>query len=80
MLLRETRSTSLNAIISNVVEVEVNMMASRKIKSRFNRRNKRPQGDANPSASQSANDNFDMVMKIMEKMMEIMSMGNRHVA
>jgi hypothetical protein len=79
LLLRERRSTSLDAIMSNVVEVEVNMMASGKIKPRFNRGDKRPQGDAQPSMSWSSDDKFDMMMKTMEKMMERMSMGNRHV-
>jgi hypothetical protein len=75
LLLRERISTSLDAIMSNVVKVEVNMMASGKIKMRFNQRNKRPQGDAQPSTSWSSYDKFDMMMK----MMEIMSMGNRPV-
>jgi hypothetical protein len=46
LLLRERRSTSLNAIMSNIVEVEVNMMASGKIKLRFNQGDNIPQGDA----------------------------------
>jgi hypothetical protein len=46
LLLRERRSMSLDAIMSNVVEFEVNIMASGKIKLRFNRGDKRPQGDA----------------------------------
>jgi hypothetical protein len=78
-LLRERRSTSLDAIMSSVVEVEVNMMASGKIKPRFNRGDKRPRGDAQPSTSWSPNDKFDMMMKTMEKMMERISMRNRHV-
>jgi hypothetical protein len=77
LLLRERRSTSLDAIMSNVVEVEVNMMASGKIKLRFNRGDKRPQGDAQPSTSWSSDDKFNMMMKTMEKLMERMSMGNR---
>jgi hypothetical protein len=45
LLLRERRSTNLDAIMSNAIEVEVNMMASGKIKQRFNRGDKKPQGD-----------------------------------
>jgi hypothetical protein len=80
LLLRERRSTSLDAIMSNVVEVEVNMMASGKIKPKFNRGDKRPQGDAQSSTSWSSDDKFDMMMKTMEKLMERMSVGNRPVA
>jgi hypothetical protein len=80
LLLRERRSANLDAIMSNVVEVEVNMMASGKIKPRFNRGDKRPQGDAQLSTSRSSDDKFNMMMKTMENLMERMSMGNRPVA
>ena len=66
--------------MSNVVEVEVNMMASGKIKPRFNRGNKRPWGDAQLSMSRSSDDKFNMIMKTMEKLTERMSMGNRPIA
>jgi hypothetical protein len=46
LLLRERRSTNLDAIMSNATEVEVNMMVSGKIKQRFNRGDKKPKGDA----------------------------------
>jgi hypothetical protein len=80
LLLRERRSENLDAIMSNVVEVEVNMMASGKIKSKFNQSDKRHQGDAQPSTSWSSDDRFDMMMKTMEKLMERMSVGNRPAA
>jgi hypothetical protein len=80
LLLREIISASLDVIMSNVVEVKVNMMASVKIKSRFNRGDKRPQGNAQPSTSRTTDGKFDMMMKTMEKLMERMSMGNRPVA
>jgi hypothetical protein len=79
LLLRETRSTSLYAIMSNTIEVEVNMMVSGKIKQRFNRGDKKPQGDVQPSSSWSLDDKFDLMMKMMEKLMERMSMGNKPV-
>jgi hypothetical protein len=66
--------------MSNAVEVEVNMMASGKIKSRFNRGDKRPQGHAQPLTPRSSDDKFDMMMKTMEKLMERMSVGNRPAA
>jgi len=66
---------NLDVIMSNVVEVEVNMMASGKIKPTFNLGDKRPQGDVHPSTSRSSDDKFDMMMKTMEKLMERMSWG-----
>jgi hypothetical protein len=80
LLLRERRSTNLDAMMSDAIEVEVNMMASGKIKQRFNRGDKKPQGDAQPSTSRSSDDKFDLMMKTMEKLMERMSMGNRPAA
>jgi hypothetical protein len=77
LLLRERRSTNLDVIMSNAIEVEVNMMASGKIKQRFNRGDKKPQGDAQPSTSRSTYDKFDLMMRTMEKLMEKMSVGNR---
>jgi hypothetical protein len=46
LFLREIRSTNLDMIMRNAFEVEVNMMASGKIKQRFNRGDNKPQGDA----------------------------------
>jgi hypothetical protein len=46
LLLRERRSTNLDVMMRDAIKVEVNMMASGKIKHRFNRGDKRPQGDA----------------------------------
>ena len=45
LLLRERRSVSIDMIMNNTIEVEVNMMASRKMKQRFNIGDKNPQGD-----------------------------------
>jgi hypothetical protein len=80
LLLRERRSVNLDAIMSNVIEVEVNMMASGKIKQRFNRGDKKTQGDAQPSTSRSIDDKFKLMMRTMEKLMDKMSVGNRPAA
>jgi hypothetical protein len=77
LLLRERRSANLDAMMSDAIEVEVNPMASGKIKQSFNRGGKKPQGDAQPSTSQPMDDKFDLMMKTMEKLMERMSMGNK---
>jgi hypothetical protein len=60
--------------MSNVVELEVNMMSG-KIKPRFNWSDKIPQGDAQSSMSLSSDEIFDIMMKTMEKLMERMFMG-----
>jgi hypothetical protein len=40
----------------------------------------RPQGYAQPSMLRSLDDKFGMMMKTMENMMDIISMGNRPAA
>jgi hypothetical protein len=44
--LREIRYANLDAMMSDTIEVEVNLMVSGNIKKRFNRGGKKPQGDA----------------------------------
>jgi hypothetical protein len=80
LLLRERRSANLDAMMSDAIEVEVNLMASGKIKQSFNRGGKKPQGDAQPSTSRPSDDKFDLMMKTMEKLMERMSVGNKPAA
>jgi hypothetical protein len=77
LLLRERRSTNLDAMMSDAIKVEVNLMASGKIKQSFNRGRRKPQGDAQPSTSRPSEDKFNLMMKRMEKLMEIMSLGNK---
>jgi hypothetical protein len=77
LLLRERRSNTLGAMMSDVIEVEVNLMASGKIKQNFDRNGKNPQGDAQPSTSRSSDEKFDLMMKTMERLMERMSMENK---
>jgi hypothetical protein len=50
-LLRERRSANLYAMMSDAIKVEVDPMASGKIKQSFNRGGKKLQGDAQPSTS-----------------------------
>ena len=67
-------------IMRNVIKVEVNMMVSGNIKQRFNKGDKSPQGDVQPSTSRSIDENFYLIMRTMEKLMEKMSVGNRPAA
>jgi hypothetical protein len=77
--LRERKSANLDAMNSDAIEVKVNLMALGKIKQSFNSGGKKPQGDAQPSTSLPSKDEFDLMMKTMEKLMERMSMGNKPV-
>ena len=75
--LREIRSTSLDDMMSDAIEVEVNLMASGKIKYNSNRDMKKVQDKAQPSTSKSSKERFKMMMNTMEKLMEMMSLDNR---
>jgi hypothetical protein len=69
LLLRERRSANLDTMMSDAIDVEVNLIVSIKIKQSFNRGGKKPQGDAQPSTSRPSEDKFDLMMKTMEKVM-----------
>jgi hypothetical protein len=76
LLLREIRSNTLDDMMSDTIEVEVNMMASGKIKHNLDRSVKKVQGEAQPSTSQSSNEKFDLMMKTMKRLMERMFVEN----
>jgi hypothetical protein len=80
LLLKVRTSTNLDAMMSDTIKVEVNLMVSGKIKHNFNRGGRKPQGDAQPSTSRPLEDRFKLMMNTMEKMMERMSLGNKLVA
>jgi hypothetical protein len=77
LLLRERRSNTLDDMMSDAIEVEVNLMASGKIKHNPDRDVKKVQGEAQPSTSQSSDEKFDLMMKTMERFMERMSLENK---
>jgi hypothetical protein len=77
LLLRERRSTSLDDMMSDAIEVEVNLMASGKIKYNSDRDMNKVQDKAQPSTSQSSEERFELMMKTMEKLMERMSLDNK---
>jgi hypothetical protein len=74
--LRERRFASLDDMMSDAIEVEVNLMASGKIKGNFDRDMNKVQYKAQPSTSQSSEERFELMMKTMEKLMENMSLDN----
>ena len=64
--------------MNDVIEVEVNLMASKKGKYRFEA--KRVKEEAQPSTSQSTSDaKIDFVLRVMERMMERFAENDRQV-
>ena len=79
LLLRERRWATLAEMMDDVIEVEVNLMASKKGKYRFD--NKKVKEESEPSTSQSSSDaKFDSMLRAMERMMERFSDSDRQVA
>ena len=68
LLLRERRSTSLDDMMSDEIEVEVNLMPPGKIKYNYDKDMNKVQDKAQPSTSQSSEERFEMMMKTMERM------------
>ena len=69
LLLRERRSATLAELMDDAIEVEVNLMASKKGNYRFS--NKKVKEESQPSTSQPTQDaKIDYVLRVMERMME----------
>jgi hypothetical protein len=64
-------------MMTDAIEVEVNLMASGKIKSNSGRDMNKTQDKAQPSTSQTSEERFETMMRTMERMMERMALGNR---
>jgi hypothetical protein len=77
LLLRETRSNTLDDMMSDTIEAEVNLIALGKIKHNLDRSVKKVQGEAQPFTSQSSDEKIDLRMKTMERLMERISMENK---
>ena len=76
LLLRERRSTTLADIMNDAIEVEVNLMASKKGKYIFD--TKKVKEEDQTSTSQSTADaKIDYMLKVMERMMERLAENNR---
>jgi hypothetical protein len=59
-------------MMSDAIEVEVNLVSSGKIKYNSDRDMNKVQDKAQPSISQTSKERFEMMMKTMEKLMERM--------
>ena len=76
LLLREGRSTSLENMIQDTIEVEVNLSTSNKTKQRGH--NRRVKEEAQASTSQSSIDaNMDLMMKSMERIIDRLYVNDR---
>ena len=79
LLLRERRSATLVDMMNDAIEVEVNMMASKKGKYTIEVR--KVKEEQQPSTSQNSTDaKFDSMMKVTEKLVEKLFVDDRHVA
>ena len=74
MFLRERRSPTLAQMMPNVVEIEINMMSSKRGRYKVDTREQRKPKEE-PQASTSANPKFDSLMKVMEKLVDMLSIS-----
>jgi hypothetical protein len=77
LLLRERRSTMLDDMMNDAIEVEVNLMDSGMMKDNVGRDKNKAQDKAQLSTSQTSEERIEEVMRNMERMMERMALGNR---
>jgi hypothetical protein len=62
-------------MMTDAIEVEVNLMASGKMKTNAGRDMNKTQDKAQPSTSQTSEERFEAMMRNMERMMERMALG-----
>jgi hypothetical protein len=79
LLLRERRYATLVDMMNDAIEVEVNLMASRKIKNKVETEKNKVKEENQPSSSQSSDAKLDMMVKTMEKLVERLTLDNRLV-
>lgn len=67
-------------MMNDDIEVEVNLMVSRKMKQKTDSERKKIKDESQASSSHSSYIRFDSMMKTMEKIMQRVVIGDRHVA
>ena len=78
LLLRERKSASLPAMFKDSLEVEENLMASGKMKNRVEEDRRRQEHQPSTFAPSFTSDfKFEMMMKTMEKRMDMLALDNR---
>jgi hypothetical protein len=76
LFLRERRSPTLAQMMSDAVEVEINMMSSKRGRYRaYPREQKKPKEESR--ASTSSDPKFDSLMKVMEKLVDKLSIRDK---
>lgn len=77
LFLRESRSATLTDMMSDAIEVEINMMSSRRGRYKVETRKVKEEPQASTS---SADPKFDSLMKVMEKLVDRLSTNNKPTA
>lgn len=76
LFLRERRSPTLAQMMSNAIEVEINMMSSKRGRYKVDARETRKPKEE-PQASTSIDPKFDSLIKIMEKLVDKLSIDGK---
>ena len=76
LFLRERRSPTLAQMMSDAIEIEINMMSSERGRYKVDAREKRKTKEE-PQASTSADPKFDSLMKVMEKLVDKLSIREK---
>ena len=76
LFLRERRSPTLAQMMSDAVEVEINMISSKRGRYKVDPREQRKPKEE-PQASTSADPKFDSLMKVMEKLVDKLSIREK---
>jgi hypothetical protein len=79
LTLRERRSVGLDDMMSDVIEVEVKLMASGKLKQKLDLEKKKAKEESQPSSSHSLDVKFDTMINTMEKLMKILATSDKPI-
>ena len=79
LLLTKRQYVSLTDMQNDAIEVEVILMASRKVKHKIESEKKKVKEKNQPSTSQSSNAKFDLMLKTMERIVDKLSLDNRPI-
>ena len=76
LFLRERRSQTLAQMMSNAMEVEINMMSSKRGRYRVDPREQKKRKEE-PQASTSSDPKFDSLVKVMERLVDKLSIRDK---
>jgi hypothetical protein len=78
LLLRQRGSTSLNDMMNDEIELEVNLDASGNIKLQIEAEKKKEKEETLPSTSQASEEKLDLMLNTMEKLVENLSLDDKN--